>query len=126
VLINLKTKKTNAQKSLDYVNTKQGRFRNLVKGAKASATQRGHAFELTFEDVCLLWLKQRGKCAYTDWDMDCITGSNKLVSIERIDNSLGYIHKNCILVCWCVNRARNTLNIDFFIEMCKAVASKNN
>jgi len=120
----LKPKKTNAQRDLQYVSTKQGRFRSLVKGAKASATKRGQVFALTYEDICLLWIEQKGKCAYPNWDMDCITGSNTVVSIERIDNNVGYLAENCILVCWCANRARNTLDFTFFKEMCKAISNK--
>ena len=117
-------KQTDAQRNLQYVNTKQGRFRSLVRGAKASANKRGQVFALTYEDICLLWIEQKGKCAYTGWDMDTITGSNTVVSIERIDNTLGYLTGNCILVCWCANRARSTLDFTFFKEMCKAISNK--
>ena len=120
----MKTKLTDAQKSLKYVNTSAGRFRTLVKGAKASAAKRGQVFALTYEDICLLWITQNGKCAYTGWDMDYITGSNTVVSIERLDNTIGYLPSNCILVCWCANRARNNLDFTFFKEMCKAISSK--
>ena len=120
----MKNKLTPKQRVEKYTNTSNGRFRTLVKGAKASAAQRGQVFAMTYEDICLLWITQKGKCAYTGWDMDYITNSNKVVSLERLDNTVGYITSNCILVCWCANRARNNLDFTFFKEMCKAISNK--
>ena len=108
-----------------YSETLKGRLKNLLKGAKASSIKRGQVLNLTFEDIHKIWLKQEGKCYYTGWEMNTITGSDLVVSIERVDNTLGYSPDNCILVCWCVNRARNTMNIELFIEMCKAVSKHN-
>lgn len=107
-----------------YTNTLKGRLNSLVRGAKRSAKVKGFSFEISTEDVLACWLAQEGKCCYTGWDMTTITGDNKIVSIERKDNSKGYLKDNFILVCWCANRARNTLDFNFFVEMCKAISIK--
>jgi hypothetical protein len=114
-------KKTQAQKVKEYTETLKGRLGLLTRGAKRSAKVKGFTFDISVEDVLACWLAQEGRCKYTGWEMSTITGDNRLVSIERIDNTKGYLKDNFILVCWCTNRARNTLDLEFFVEMCNAV-----
>ena len=116
---------TNTEKVAKHTNTLAGRLNRLVIGARRSAKVKGLLFDIDKEDVLACWLHQNGKCLYTGWDMTTITGDLKLVSIERIDNSIGYLKNNFVLVCWCANRARNTLDFNFFVEMCTAISRKN-
>jgi len=116
---------TQSEKVAKHTNTLKGRLNRLVIGARKSAKDKGLAFDIDVNDVISSWIIQEGKCLYTGWDMTTITGDPKLVSIERKDNSIGYLKNNFILVCWCANRARNTLDLSFFIEMCKAISNKN-
>ena len=116
---------TSAKHSQKYVNSLKGRLKRLVTGAKRSSKERGHLFDIGEEDVLACWIAQEGKCAYTGWDMSTISGDFRVVSIERIDNSKGYLKDNFILVCWCANKARSTLPLDLFFELCKAVSSKH-
>lgn len=44
-----------------------------------------------------------------------------VVSIDRIDNDLGYVRGNVELVCYAYNVAKNKYTEEFFIEMCKDV-----
>jgi hypothetical protein len=116
---------TPSEKVAKHTNTLAGRLKRLVISARHSAKDKGFDFNIDVEDVLACWMAQEGKCLYTDWEMSTITGDPKVVSIERKDNNIGYLKNNFILVCWCANRARATLNIDFFIEMCKAVSNKH-
>ncbi len=107
-----------------YENSLKGRLNSLCRGARRSAKVKGFSFDIDADDLLACWIAQDGKCAYTDWEMSTITGDLRIVSIERKDNSKGYLKDNFLLVCWCVNRARNTLDFNFFVEMCKAVSKK--
>jgi hypothetical protein len=76
-----------------------------------------------------MWEEQEGKCSYTGWDMTTITKDSKLISIERKESNIGYIKSNCELVCWSVNRAKNTMKREEFIELCRTILhyeTKNN
>lgn len=110
-----------------YTNSFLGRMGTLIKGAKASSKEssRNLKFSITRDDLVKLWDKQKGLCSYTGWEMSTQTKNQRLVSIERIDNSLGYVDGNLILVCWCANRARNTMTKTDFIDMCKQIAKHN-
>lgn len=53
-----------------------------------------------------LWNQQNGCCAITKYQMTYQTGSLYSVSIDRIDNSKGYIVNNIQLVCKAINLAK--------------------
>ncbi len=107
---------------VNYTNSFHGRMMTLLKGAKASSKNRGQEFNITVDDLKELWSAQNGKCPYTGWQMTTQTKDLTLVSIERKDNNQGYTKNNVVLVCWCVNRARATMDKSEFITMCKAIA----
>ena len=118
--------KTTAERVAKYTNTFHGRLKTLLKGAKSSAKKRDQEFSITYADLVEIWQKQKGKCIYTGWDMTTETNDLTLVSIERVVNDIGYTPENCVLSCWCVNRAKSTLDKETFIKMCKDVYKKNN
>ena len=113
------------QRIIKYTNTFNGRLKSLLKGAKASARNRGQEFSITYDDLLDLWNAQNGKCIYTGWTMTTTTHDLTLVSIERKDNAIGYTKENILLVCWCVNRARATMEKQDFLAMCKAITLQN-
>ena len=108
-----------------YINTLPGRLGKLKQNARGSAKKRGHSCTLEYYDLRDLWAKQNGLCAYTGWPMELEAKSQRLVSLERIDNNKGYEIDNILLVCWCANKARSGQTQEEFVEMCKAVAAKN-
>lgn len=119
------TRLTDSEKYLRFVNTLHGRLSELLKGARHTAKQRQREFNLEYHDLARQWRVQKGRCVYTGWEMSTFRGDPRLVSIERVDNAVGYVPGNVILVCWCANRARNTLTIQQFVEMCEAVVAFN-
>eukprot|EP00933_Yihiella_yeosuensis_P062038 TRINITY_DN64962_c0_g1_i1.p1 TRINITY_DN64962_c0_g1~~TRINITY_DN64962_c0_g1_i1.p1 ORF type:complete len:123 (+),score=7.72 TRINITY_DN64962_c0_g1_i1:53-370(+) len=56
-------------------------------------------FELEFDDVLeLLWV-QRGRCFYSGVPLEFkIRHSHWRMSLERLDNFLGYSKSNCVLI----------------------------
>ena len=108
----------------DHRQTLVGRMLALFHSACHGAKKRGHPVPTISKQHLLdLWEKQQGLCAYTKWPMNLETKSDNLVSIERIDNNIGYTPDNVVLVCWCVNSARNDMAQDKFYDMCASIAS---
>lgn len=64
-----------------------------------------------------------GTCALTGWEIS-ISYDSRTASLDRIDNSKGYIKGNIQWVHTMVNMCRNKYTLEKFIEMCKSVASK--
>lgn len=114
-------KENKAEYNLKYKATMMGRIRTLLARAKHAAKHRGHEFTLTPVKLLDIWLTQNGRCYYSGLPMNFTTKHPHLVSVERLDNSLGYVDGNVVLACWCVNRARNILTKDQLLEMCKAI-----
>lgn len=77
-----------------------------------------------------LWSAQRGLCALTGMPMTWgrvkrgdikAEGYGRVVGIDRIDSSVGYVRGNLQLVCGQVNYMRGGLSEDDFLEWCAAV-----
>lgn len=79
-----------------------------------------------------LWKKQNGICPFTGWKLKLPknVGSWKSrnrrshrASLDRIDNSKGYVKGNVRFVSLMANYARNSMSDAEVIEFCKAVAN---
>lgn len=90
-------------------------------------------FSIDMEDVWDLYLKQKRICALTglpiSFKNDRERGSKHsgircTASIDRIDSSKGYTKDNIQLVHKDVNIMKNAFDQTYFVELCKAVASK--
>ncbi|CAE8598900.1 unnamed protein product, partial [Polarella glacialis] len=92
--------------------TFRGNAQRLLVQARRRSRFRGQAFALDLDDMLqMLWL-QKGRCFYsgiplqykqqhTDWRM----------SLERLDNSIGYIRSNCVLIAVEFNTSDHSRNI---------------
>lgn len=109
-------------------------LRVIFKLAKRRATKLNREFSITLDDVLQIFKVQDGKCAYTGWPLDISrnqTGRKvghetriKHASLDRLDNTKGYVLGNVQMVCARVNLMKSTLNEHEFIGLCKAVAQK--
>ena len=76
-----------------------------------------------------LYDKQEGLCRYSGLPMTFIkdgTGYHLTnISIDRIDNSIGYTEDNVCLVCLAVNMMKYTLDLNELVDWCKLIASNN-
>lgn len=93
---------------------------------KSNAKSRSYPFEVSVEYLQELLEKQNFKCAYTNMDMLCpknynekreMTSSPYLISLDRIDNELGYVDGNVHFVCVWVNKARGSYEHETFKEI---------
>ena len=72
-----------------------------------------------------MWCKQKGLCNLSGKRLSIVRFSPEIVSIDRLDNTKGYVKDNIQLLCSSVNLAKNALDEDYFINMCKAIAERN-
>lgn len=117
-------KLTPSERVFKHTNSFSGRINRLVIGARASAKAKNYEFDLCKDDLIEIWQKQGGLCVYTGWPMSTHTKNAKLVSVDRIDSSIGYIKKNIQLTCWCANRAKSFMDEKEFILMCDAITQQ--
>ena len=93
---------------------------------KAGAKTRNYPFTVSIEHLQEILEQQNFKCAYTNMDMLCpknynekreMTSSPYLISLDRIDNELGYVDGNVHFVCVWVNKARGSYEHETFKEI---------
>jgi hypothetical protein len=104
-------------------------LRYHFSAARKSATKRNIGFYITEETIVKLWKKQKGKCALSGIEMTLTHGTSAAmnptkISVDRIDNSLGYVDGNVQLILWQANAAKSVWSNQQLIELCKAVASR--
>ena len=86
-------------------------------------------WEVTCDDIIEIYYKQNGECTLTGIKLDHHRKGNRRkrnpfnISIDRIDNDVGYIVSNIQLVCSVVNMMKGGWNEDDFLYVCKRVAS---
>lgn len=93
-----------------------GGFFNVIKsGAKV----RNLEFNITIEQIEDLFLKQNGKCALSGIILNLTKNSNyrlSTASLDRIDSSKGYIIENIQWIHKRINKIKNDLPEDEFLE----------
>jgi hypothetical protein len=114
-----KPRNCNKGGSKDIHNALYGRWR-------AGAKSRTYPFEVSIEYLQKLLESQNYKCAYTSMNMLCpktynekkeMTSSPYLLSLDRIDNDLGYIEGNVHFVCVWTNKAKGCYSHKTFTEI---------
>lgn len=108
-------------------------FRFYIKVSKCRTKSKEKFFEmnLSLEYLKDLWEAQNGKCILSGVDLvlpkNCdrfgYTGPNK-ASLDRINNSLGYVKGNVRFISYIANIARNGFTDEELIEFCKAVVNQ--
>lgn len=90
---------------------------------KQTAEQRGIEFNVSIEYLHDLFVKQEGRCDYSGEEIFLpvnvrqLRGENNenIASLDRIDNSLGYIEGNLHWVCKRINYMKHTMQEDYFL-----------
>ncbi|MGN6775971.1 hypothetical protein [Rhizobium sp.] len=101
---------------------------NMLARAKQRARKRGLEFDLATDDIIELLGKQDGRCAVSGMQFDIRRHPRKgakrpfCMSIDRIDNSQGYIRTNVRITTVIVNTALLNWKQDDFRMMCLAVS----
>ena len=103
------------------------KFRPILKMLRDRIKRNPRDFNLTLEYLKEIWDKQNGKCPFTNFDLELRTYKNdsqlniKSASLDRIDNSKGYVQGNVRFVSVMFNFARNKFSDEEVIEFAQAV-----
>lgn len=88
------------------------RYRSL----KRSAKERNILFSISLNEFMKQFFSQNGKCFYTDLEMVCKIGYDDLkrnvLSIDRVDTSIGYVAGNVVFTTYRINSIKNDLSLD--------------
>lgn len=83
---------------------------------------------ITLDDIKQLWIEQDGRCYWLGIRMSLedvmIKDSPFAVSVERLDNSRGYIEGNIVLASRFANRGRGAYDNDDFLDRLNALLSE--
>jgi hypothetical protein len=116
----------NREDKEDYIN-KQRKWRsnNLihyrVESARHRALRKGIVFEIRDEDIVNKLSEQNNKCYISKQTISMIENDWYSLSLDRLDNSLGYTKDNTIVVTKFVNSSKNDLPLNIFLKMLKEV-----
>jgi hypothetical protein len=70
-------------------------------------------------------IRSNGVCSVSGLPLSFKKGDPCVVSVDRKNNSKGYVKSNIQIVAACVNKARQDFTIKQFVALCKAVAKNN-
>jgi hypothetical protein len=98
----------------------------VLKSRLRGATERGEKFDrevsVGVADLVAQWEQQKGLCYYSKIPMALYHDNEKVVSLDRIDSSKGYVKNNIVLCCHRVNSMKSNLTLEEFKFWCTAVS----
>ena len=108
-------------------------FRYFVLRAKQRNKKKQYGCNITVVYLKDLWDKQNGICPFTGLELILPLGTGKTfinslpnnASLDRIDNSKGYIEGNVRFISYMANLGRQSFSDDQLINFCQAVSNKN-
>lgn len=115
---------------MQYGNADVERFfkRTLQKTRYEAVSRRNLQFKVDLKYIVEMFFKQQGKCALTGWDLEFDRGGDfkskinpRVATMDRIDNTLGYVPGNIQLTCSFPNFIKGSLSNNEFIDLCKLV-----
>lgn len=84
---------------------------------KQNAKRRGIDWLITKEDIEKLPMI----CFYTGTQLTLETNKFNTASLDRINNTIGYVNGNVVLCCWWVNQMKNDSELNMFLEQCEQI-----
>jgi len=94
------------------------RLNDFCNRKKREAIKNNIQFDLDGKYLLLMFKKQKGKCFYTEYEIDWKVGKGfkrNALSLDRIDNDKGYVKGNIVL---CTKKA-NTIKSDMTLNEMK-------
>lgn len=96
-----------------------------MSDSKKRAAKMEFDFNLSLDYLVELWFQQKGRCKLTDQILSFASGSREDknpfgASIDRIDNSKGYVKGNVRLLSHWANNAKSTWDDECFEQFVKS------
>jgi hypothetical protein len=91
----------------------------FLRRCQYDAERRGLLWEVAPEYLWQLWLDQAGRCAYTGLELTLDLDA----SLDRRDNTFGYVEGNVQWVHRDVNRMKTDFQENYFLSLCEKVAT---
>ncbi|CAK9076423.1 unnamed protein product [Durusdinium trenchii] len=92
-------KKCHNERVADYRRTLRGNVAVLLSNARKRSKVKGLACSLDPDFILNTILRQKGRCAYSGVQMEVLLPhSDWRMSLERLDNAVGYVPENCVLI----------------------------
>ena len=88
-----------AKRAKEYIETPCGHIHKLIRTCHYVDKKKGRECNITWENVIALLKVQKGLCYYSNAPLSFHPDSIFCVSIERVDNRIGHIIGNVVLVC---------------------------
>ena len=92
-----------------------------MRGLKNHAAKLNVPFEITSNDLEMLWTKQKGLCYYTNIELEFKKGAKNCVSVDRINPLKGYTLDNICLCCDIVNYMKSDASYKTLLEFCTLI-----
>lgn len=93
----------------------------LFHSAKSRSRHHHIPFAITKQDIIRQYELQQGKCYYSGRNLSHIAGTENVMSIDRIDPTLGYTPTNIVICCWRVNKMKSNIPSIDFLSLCEDV-----
>lgn len=97
-------------------------FHNIRNNARI----RNIAFEVTMKDLWDQYVSQNYKCALSGRSIGFVHSRKGNASLDRKDSSLPYTKSNIWWLHKDVNYAKQSLNVEEFIQLCREVSATTN
>lgn len=111
---------------LKKIKKKHSSCKNYISTLLNHTSKRRKEFNLDIQYLLDMYEKQKGLCNISGIKMTHIYGSvSTNISIDRIDNNLGYIKGNVQLVCYIANIMKNKFSMSELILFCKEIVNFN-
>lgn len=120
--------KTQKRKDFEYRKTesikqKERRVRLWQNTLLHDCNHRGYSVDIDVEYINYLYKKQNGKCYW--FGVELIPSINKKdpqqPSLDRLDNTLGYLKGNVVLSCYSANIGKNEIIHERWINFIKQI-----
>jgi len=116
-------KRNNKANYKEWISTLEGRFLKWKANAERNSLKCKWELELGY--IQALYEKQNGRCFYSGANMTFIPRSDFVISLDRIDSSIGYIKGNVVLCCADINYMKGPLDREKFILLCNYISKKH-
>ncbi len=105
-------------------------FGSSLRSARKRASKRQLPFTITREYIEDLFVKQDGRCFYSDIELNIVKVNGNHVhdplkmSLDCIDPEKGYIDGNVVWCAYCINSFKLKMPVNDMLKICRQIIKK--